>query len=389
MKVCDVTQFYSPVSGGVKRYLSEKQAFIEREGKHEHILIIPGEKNTVQQQGVGKIYTIQSPKIEDTAGYRFLWNTGALKQIIRKERPDLIESGDPYQVGWAVVEIAEELNLKKVAFYHSHFPESNLRIIERYTGKLFHEFAQDYAKTYIQRLYSRFDATLVPSPHLAAILDKWGVLNTNPVKLGVDVAQFFPDEKNETLRQIWGVSPNQIVLLNVGRLAPEKNVSVLLESFEKLTKKNPNRFHLVMVGDGPLRKRVMECAQLTNALTWQPYLKDYKALAAFYHATDLFVHPGIYETFGLVTIEAQACGVPVLGIKGSFMDRLAFGGSLEYWANENSSEALMRAILAMSEIDLKALGLQAVEKVRQDYSWNQVFKEIFHIYQTVYDSDRN
>ena len=144
MKVCDVTQFYSPVSGGVKRYLSEKQAFIEREDRDEHILIIPGEKNFCQKQGRGKIYTIQSPLLERKAGYRFLWNLRALKEILEKERPDLIESGDPYQVGWKIVKIAEDLNLKKVAFYHSHFPEANLSGIEKYIGKTFQDFVQDF-----------------------------------------------------------------------------------------------------------------------------------------------------------------------------------------------------------------------------------------------------
>ena len=386
MKLCDVTQFYSPVSGGVKRYLLEKQAFIEREGQHEHILIIPGEKNDCQTQGRCKIYTIQSPFIERVAGYRFLWNLRALRKIIEEERPDLIESGDPYQVGWAIVKIAEDLNLKKVAFYHSHFPEANLGIVEKYGGKIFQDFIQGYAKNYIRRLYARFDCTLVPSPHLKTILEGWGIEKTAAVKLGVDTNQFFPNSKNEKLRQQWGINSQQIVLLNVGRLSPEKNTLTLLKAFERVVEKNPKRFHLVMVGDGPLRKQVMECARQTEALTWQPYLKDSKLLATFYHAADLFVHPGVCETFGLVTIEAQASGVPVLGIRGSFMDRLAFG-NLNDWAKENSPLALAEAIERICKINLKKIGLQASEIVRQHYSWNQVFKEIFQIYQIVGDGN--
>lgn len=381
MKLCDVTQFYSPVSGGVKRYISEKKTYLLRETSHEHVLIIPGEKNECHHEGRCKIYTIASPQIEKTAGYRFLWNLSRLRNILLQERPDVIESGDPYQVGWKVVEVAEELNCKKVAFYHSHFPETYLTMLETYVGKNLQDFLLDYAHHYARRLYSRYDKTLVPSPQLTQVLVNWGIDNAMDVELGVDVELFRLGSPNDKLRTQWKVKPDQIVLLSVGRLAPEKNIGTLLKAFEILWQKFPDQFHLVVVGEGPLRDQVKALIKRTQAVIWTPYCET-QELVEIYRAVDLFVHPGVCETFGLVTLEAQACGVPVLGIRGGCMDRLVSFESLTYWAAENSAEDLAKSIEILSQRDLKKMGEMASKMVSRQYSWNTVFKKLFEIYES-------
>ncbi len=76
------------------------------------------------------------------------------------------------------------------------------------------------------------------------------------------------------------------------------------------------------------------CRQRTGSVTWLQYCTDSLELARFYRAADLFVHPGVQETFGLMALESQACGTPVVGIRGSYMDRIIFR-SQEPWAREN------------------------------------------------------
>src|SRR5689334_661216 len=99
MKVCDLTQFYSPVSGGVKRYLHEKIHYIERHApRHEHVLIVPGAKTRLKANGHSRIYTIRSPVVSRSAQYRALLNLRAVDEILEREGPDVIESGDPYQL---------------------------------------------------------------------------------------------------------------------------------------------------------------------------------------------------------------------------------------------------------------------------------------------------
>jgi alpha-1,6-mannosyltransferase len=102
-------------------------------------------------------------------------------------------------------------------------------------------------------------------------------------------------------------------------------------------------------------------------------------LAEWYRRVDLFVHPGIYETFGLVALESQSCGCPVVGIRGSKMDANIVEG-LDQWADENSPEALAAAMLRMRGLDLKAMAPRLSQSVRERYSWDVVFGQLWDLY---------
>jgi alpha-1,6-mannosyltransferase len=91
------------------------------------------------------------------------------------------------------------------------------------------------------------------------------------------------------------------------------------------------------------------------------------------------VHPGVQETFGLVTLESQACGTPVVGIRGSYMDRIIFSDQ-RHWAPENTASSLAESIAQVCDGDLRAAGRAASEAVRMRYSWDRVFGRLFEIY---------
>lgn len=384
MKVCDLTQFYSPVSGGVRRYLEQKAAYIRRAGcGDQHVLIIPGEKDDVFGDDVARTYTIQSPQISSTSRYRALLNLSRIEEILELETPSILESGDPYQVAWKAVTSGRMLGIPTVGFYHSHFPEAYIRSVAKYFGKLAVNMAEDVSERYVSALYNRFERTLVPSPALADVLRSWQVDNVEITDLGVDTGIFQPDaEPGEDVRGELGISRDAILLLYVGRLASEKNVRTLFDAFEIAHRAHPGRFHLLAVGDGTRRSDLERVRTSTGAVTWQKYCSDAHQLARLYRAADLFVHPGVLETFGLVTLEAQACGTPVVGIRGSYMDRIIFTNQIK-WANENTPEALANAIADLAKSDLRAEGLRASETVRRNYSWDAVFDRLFGIYRTV------
>jgi alpha-1,6-mannosyltransferase len=130
LKICDLTQFYSPLSGGVKRYVHEKINYIQASSpEDEHILVVPGAKTEMIAEGRSRIYSIHSPLVSRSSRYRALLNLRALGKIIEREQPDIIESSDPYQVGWKAVSLGRSLRIPVVGFYHSHFPEAYLRAI--------------------------------------------------------------------------------------------------------------------------------------------------------------------------------------------------------------------------------------------------------------------
>ena len=175
-----------------------------------------------------------------------------------------------------------------------------------------------------------------------------------------------------------------------GRLAPEKNTRTLCEAFFALEQMAPGQFHLLVVGHGQdhtlldeLGRRLPQPAPLS----WVRYAEDPRELADYYRAADLFVHPGVQETFGLVTLEAQACGTPVVGIRGSYMDRIIHSGQT-HWAAENSPASLAAAILETTRHPPSPSPAELSREIAAKYSWDRVFKRLFDLYREVIEHHR-
>lgn len=380
MRICDVTQFYSPFGGGVRRYLTEKRRFVQTHTEDEHVLIIPGAKDGYTRDGRLHTYTIASPLISAAAGYRALLNQQKVRHLLRHVAPDIIESGDPYQIAWTVLDEAKSLGVPAVGFYHSHFPESYLRIAGNWGGPFVRNAVLDWSRRYVRRLYNQFNYTLVCAKPLRDVLRRWGVENVMPVKLGVDTDAFQPGPSDPALRARLGIPVDAFLLLYVGRLAGEKNVRVLFEAFERLRRYSRVDYRLLCVGQGPWRDQLLDTREQTGgAAQWITNIGNSTSLAGLYRSCDLAVHPSVNETFGLVALEAQACGLPVCGIRGSCMDDNIMAG-LEYWARENRPTELAAAIERMRLADRAALGRRAAGAVRERYAWPVVLRELWNRY---------
>ncbi len=383
MKICDVTQFYSPVSGGVKRYLSEKRRHVVEHTLDEHHLIVPGPETRYERDGRLHLHTIRSPRLDFfsryPSRYRLILNTRLVMDILDDIRPDVIESGDPYHLAWTSLRAGAQQHAPVFGFYHSHFPEAYLRTALKYGGKWLRDAVLNFAEDYIVKLYSRFAATLVPSEPLRNLLYGWGVTNSVTLNLGVDTHTFRPSPRADDLRRRLDLPRDRRVLLYVGRLSPEKNITMLLAAFEALHARHPKRYHLVVVGDGPLRRVLPATRHRTGALTWRAHVQESAKLVEYYHAADLFIHPGVCETFGLVVLEAQACGLPCVGVRGSFMDANIMAG-LDLWATKNDPQDIADAIERYEGKDLTGIGAEASRLVRERFSWDNVFAKQWTLY---------
>jgi len=383
LKVCDLTQFYSPLSGGVKRYVHEKADYVRAEAKDEHVLIVPGAKTERLGDDRSRIYTIRSPLVSRTTKYRALLDLATVAEILREENPDIIESSDPYQVGWKAISFGRSARIPVVGFYHSHFPEAYLRGASKWLGARGGKSLMSAARRYVRRMYNRFEATLVPSEPLHRTLEEWGVRNTRLVPLGVNIDTFqaAPEDAAAT-RVSLGIPAGRTLLLYVGRLAPEKNAATLFDAFQLLSARRPGAFHLLVIGDGPQRSELNAARSETQSLDWIQYCTDPLELARYYRAADVLVHPGTQETFGLVALESQACGTPVVGIRGSRLDGIILHDQAG-WAAMNDPAVLADAIENFTGLELRALGRIASERAAAEYSWPRVFDRLFCIYREV------
>src|SRR5690606_21201971 len=159
----------------------------------------------------------------------------------------------------------------------------------------------------MRRFHNRADATLVPTRELEAGLRGSGFRHVRLLARAVDTQLFDPARRSEAVRAGFGVAPGAPLLIHVGRLAAEKNLSLALRAFRMLQARRPDA-GMVWVGDGPLRERL----QRENPDCVFTGVQRGAELARLFASADLFVFPSLSETFGNVTLESMASGVPVV-----------------------------------------------------------------------------
>jgi len=382
MKLCDITQFFTPTSGGVKRYLLSKADYIRSSEGLQHVLILPGPKDSKAVNGPLTTYTIRSPRIPGTQSYRMLLRTGKIRKILLQERPDLVEVGDPYQLGWAAARMARQLNLPVVAFYHSDYPRALGRTVERFTSRWVARIAEGWLKRYLIGLYSRMSATFVASERMLDILAECGLDALHLVPIGIDVQTFSPQSSRLRVRSELGIDETRFLLLYVGRMSREKNVKLLLYLIELLNAHSPGQYHLLLVGEGHQDRLMRRASERREDVTWYRYCADPKRLAEFYSAADLFVHAGKVETYGLTVLESQACGTPVVALRGGGTDTLNEAGDA-FLAPRPHSTAFAETIRAVRPLLTEELRRRIRTRVAEKFEVRSNFERQFDIYHQV------
>lgn len=389
MKICDIAQFYSPLGGGVKRYLHEKVRHVEAHPEMQHVMIRPGPEDTVIRHGRTVVYEIDSPRLPGSASYRMLLSRRRILRILARERPDVLEVDGPYRAAWVAVEGGRRFGVPVVGFYHSDFPRSLGRTLERFLGRLAH-VCDPWTTRYVVGLYNRMQLTVAPSPAVARALDGCGVERLRTVPLGVDVERFRPRPRAAArLRRELGLGEGDVLLTYVGRLAREKNVQVLIDALGNLrARPDGARYHLLLVGDGELRRKVERAGDKQPAIHWRPYTQTATDLAACYTAGDLMLHAGIYETFGLVSIEAQACGTRVVAVEGGGLDSTLAGEEPVVTAESAEPTAMAAAVVAALAAEGPGSRERRRRRIVERFAVGLTFERLTGLYQQVIDCAR-
>ena len=348
MHIADVTLFFAPRSGGVKRYLTAKHHHLNLVPGMRHSLLVPGPHDA---ENVPGIFELKSPRL--AGGYRVPLRPWRWRSTLRGLAPDVIEAGDPYHLAWAAIGAADDLGIPAVAFAHSDLARVLRCRFGRAVGAV--------TERYLRQLYSRFDLVMAPSRTIAAQLARIGVERVVVQNLGVDGDTFHPRRRDEDLRGKLGLAAGVRLLVFAGRMAREKQIPLLVEALARLG----SGYHLLLVG-GAAR------AALSANVTVLPYEQDGARLARLLASADALVHAGVHETFGLIVIEAMACGRPIVGMHSGAMTELIDDG-VGVLAGRCDASALACAIAALYERDWQQMGRNARTRVEARYAWSSVF----------------
>ena len=350
MHVADLTLFFAPHSGGVKRYLLAKHHYFNQFPQWRHSLIVPGAGDAETAPG---IFEMKSLRIPGAAGYRLPLSRSRWRRLLNRLAPDVIEAGDPYHLAWTALAAADDMNIPAVAFAHSD--------VSRVLSDHLSRFAAPIADAYLRNLYARFDLVMAPSRSIAERLRRSGVHNIVVQPLGVDGDIFHPDRRDEHLRSELGIADDTRLLVFAGRMAPEKQIPLLVDALARLGA----GFHLLLIG-GEKNERV------TDNVSMLVYQQDSVHLARLLASADALVHAGSHETFGLIAAEAMACGIPVVGLRCGALVEL-IDDDVGVLADANDAASFANAIQTLFTRDWKKMGVAARARVEKVYTWKSTF----------------
>ncbi len=274
----------------------------------------------------------------------------ALVKLWSGQRPDVVHIATEGPLGWSALGAASYLRLPVSSDFRTNF--------HAYTRHYGMGWLQRPMAAYLRKFHNKAGCTMVPTEALRRQLQAEGFERLEVVARGVDTELFQPQRRCEALRASWGAGPDGLVLACVGRLAAEKNLGLLIEAFRAVARQRPQA-RLLLVGDGPLRAE-LQAACPEAVFAGQRSGED---LARHYASADLFVFPSLTETFGNVTVEALASGLPVLAYDDAAASQLVQPGLNGLLAPPGDARAFVAAATGLASDD--ALRLSMGPQARQ------------------------
>jgi glycosyltransferase involved in cell wall biosynthesis len=283
-------------------------------------------------------------------------------------RPDVVHIATEGPLGWSALQAAKVLKLPVTSDFRTNF--------QSYSKHYGVGWLRKPIVAYLRKFHNATACTMVPTRELMRTLSENGFANLKVVSRGVDTKLFNISKRDTNLRSSWGATDSTKVLISVGRMAPEKNLDQVLKTYEALKLKG-QAFKLVMVGDGPLKDQF----QKRYPEIIFPGMLSQSNLAAYYASSDLFIFPSQTETFGNVTLEALASGIPVLAFDCAAARDWVQTGVNGWLVAENNPEGF--AAQAMAVFNSKDLLDQITKSTRQQVvhlDWDQIAEQVESVF---------
>ncbi|KON86542.1 glycosyl transferase [Sporosarcina globispora] len=295
-----------------------------------------------------------------------------VKAELEKFNPDLIHVATPFNLGLSGIYCAKKLNIPLAGSYHTDFDY----YLEFYDLR----FLSGILWKYMTWFHSSFKKTFVPSIETLQQLKQHGFTNLEIWPRGVDCQLFHPHYDKLSVRHEYSIR-KKYLLTYAGRLAPEKNVDILLDIAQLIPPDLNENIHWLIVGDGPLRRKIQAAAP--KNMTFTGYLTG-QQLAEVYSASDLFVFPSPTETFGNVVLESLASGTPVIGANSGGVKSIIQNGVTGHLCKPGNAEDFSQSItnLLMNPKVRTQMGFDGREYALTQ-RWDGIFNNLIGQYEAI------
>jgi glycosyltransferase involved in cell wall biosynthesis len=324
----------------------------------------PGERPTTMLQVPAVSFPLYPDYRCAIPGYRHF------ERQVLAFRPHLLHINSPCPLGSAAVRFGRRYGIPVVATYHTHF--TSYAKYYRIRG------LEPIGWNYLRNLYNGCDRVFVPSLPILSELAARGFRNLEFLPHGVDTQAFNPAYRTPAWKARLGIE-GKTALLYVGRLVWEKDLRTLAQAYEHVMASHDDAV-FILVGDGPVRNDLERLMPRAVFLGHQ----SGDALATAYASSDLFVFPSTTETFGNVTLEAMASGIPPICVReGGAYGVITEGVTGLVAKPRDAADLAARINLLIEEPGRRAeLGDQALTFARRQ-TWERIFDRLFAGYEDV------
>lgn len=362
---------YNHIADGVSLTLNRLVSHLEQQDVAVRVFAPTVEEPALDHAGT--LVPTPSLPLPGRSEYRLtLGMSPSVQRELEDFDPTLYHIATPDPLGRHALSRAHATKTPVVASYHTHF-SSYL--------KYYHlGFLETPMWNYLRRFYNQCHQVYVPTIAMAEVLRDHGISDGLRLwRRGVDMDRFSPARRSDAWRRSHGIDDDEVVVAFVSRLVREKGLDVYAAVIERLERQNVPH-HSLVVGDGPARKE-ME-ARLPNA-TFTGFLKG-EDLARAYASSDLFLFPSDTETFGNVTLEAMASGLPTICADAAGSRDLVEDGTTGCLCPPGDLEAFTEITrdLIVDDPLSDRLSMAAYRRA-QDFTWSNVLSQMNRYYDEV------
>lgn len=375
MLICDLTQSWSPSGGGgVGTYMAAKRDYVLAHTPHTLLQIVPGPEDKVVVDGRHIWAEVGADPVRNSPNYRFILRTGVVRALLAKYQPAIVESLCPWVLPWTAIHHRRAFRKTAlVAGYSTDFPNAHVfRVAQKLFGTTIGRGFQWLSYGYAEVTYREFDWVYTLSEEIRQVLARRKILRTSVLPLGVDITQFHPSRRDPAYRAELGLPGNGPLLIYAGRLDNEKRAQTVIDMFRHLPPALGAA--LVLIGDGQRRPdMIADAAGLPIA--FPGFITDRAQIARALASSDIYVSGMADETFGISIVEAQASGLPVVGVaSGAMIDRVPPG--LGLLGPVDDAAAMARNVEQLWAAGTRPVG-DAAYRHAQQFSWDRTFEQLF------------
>jgi glycosyltransferase involved in cell wall biosynthesis len=294
---------------------------------------------------------------------------GRTRRDLAAFAPNLVHVSAPELLGHRALSWARRRDIATVASLHTRF--------ETYPRYYNMAFLERPFERILTRFYNRADEVLVPAPGMAAVLRGWGVTSNIDIwSRGVDHARFSPVRRDDGWRRSLGIGDGEVAIGFLGRLVKEKGLDVFAQVARALTDASvPHK--ILIIGDGPARDWF--ASEVPGAVFAGFQRGD--ALGRAVASMDVFFNPSVTETFGNVTLEAMAAGVPVVAAHATGASDLVDEGTTGFLVPARDAGAYADAIARIvADPSLRASMGAAGHAKAAGYRWATINETVLDAY---------